>query len=409
MSKTSYEADEGQYPFADPSLPLAVVVARTKWDEPPRMRHQLTRQLMRKFNVIFIELFHERELAPKQGEFRKVSDRLLIFSPGIPFYVSKRLYTNDPITHHAVNRYLQRKICQFVESFRPKLDLLVSFVYDFPEIMADELFDYNIYVCYDEFPRMWRRARQPNKLKFAYQAWLGQHYENQVAARASRVLATHTPLVDKLRSINPRTTLFLHGHEMQGGISNGMGRVAGDTKIRVGFMGYITHRLLLDWLFALLAAQEMELSLIGPIHKFDLTPFLKYKNFRHVPPVTGAALAEVLVTNDVLIMPYNPAIPENHVQTVSNKFFQYLAAGRPVVISDMPYYLEMPAGVLYRARTAKEFVAQVRRAYEEDCEEYIRVRKAIASENTWDRRGDELFELLQKELPGLRGLGVVKG
>jgi hypothetical protein len=387
--------------FADPGLPLAVIVARTKWNEPPRMRHQLTHQLLRRFNVLFVELFHERQLAPREDGFRRESDRLLVFSPGEPFFVPQRLYTNDPLTHHAVNQYLRQKIGLFVEALTPKFCLLVNFVHDFPEIMQNEQFDFRIYVCYDEFPKMWRRARQPNRLKYAYHSWLGQCYENLVAQRADRVLATHTPLADKLRSINPRTALYLHGHEPQGLVCQGMARAEKETKIRVGFMGYITYNLLLDWLVALLTTEEMILTLIGPIRKFDMAPFSLYKNFHHIPALTGASLAEALASNDVLVMPYNPAIPEVHVQTASNKFFQYLAASRPVVISDMPYYLQMPAGVLYRARTVGEFVAQVRQAYREDCDEFVQTRQKIASENTWDKRGDQLFALLEQDNPAL--------
>jgi hypothetical protein len=387
--------------FAHANLPLAVVVARTKWDEAPRMRHQLTRQLMRKFNVIFIELFHERELAPTQDKFQKISDRLLVFSPGVPFFVAKRLYTNDPATHFVVNLYLRRKINRVAGTFISKCNLLVNFAYDFPEIMAERIFDYKIYVCFDEFPKMWRRAKHPNKLKFAYQSRLGQHYEDQVAKRADINLATHELLVDKLKKVNPNILLIMHGHEFQS-IPNNKSTFDPDySKIRVGFMGYITYNLLVDWLVALLEEQDIELSLIGPLHKFDPSHLLKYKNFQHIPTITGVPLIETLETNDVLIMPYNPAIPEVYVQTVSNKFFQYIAVGRPVVISDMPYYIEMPKGVLYRAKTADEFVAKVRDAYKEDCETYVQVRKAIAAQNTWDQRGDQLFEILEKAIPDL--------
>ena len=49
--------DEHYPAFADPNLPLAVVVASTRWYEQPRMRHDVTRQLMRWFNVLFVEFF----------------------------------------------------------------------------------------------------------------------------------------------------------------------------------------------------------------------------------------------------------------------------------------------------------------------------------------------------------------
>jgi glycosyltransferase involved in cell wall biosynthesis len=397
----AFIVDGHEESFSDPSLPLAVVVARTRWAEPPRMRHQLTRQLLRRFNVVFVELFHERGLAPQHDHVRMEMERLMVFSPGLPRPVSAHLYTHFPPTHHAVNVFLQRKISQMVASLRPQTCLLVNFVYDLPELMADRQFDHTLYICYDEFPRMWRQAAPPNRLKYTYQAWLGQRYEDLTARRAGRVLATHTALVRKLQKVNPRTTLFLHGHELPGLKNTGMR--ARDGRIKVGFMGYINYRLLVEWLLALLADPQMDLALIGPLCKFDLAPLEKFANFRHIPAVSGTELEESLLEMDVLILPYDPAPPENQVQTVSNKFFQYLAAGRPVVLSDLPDHLEMPAGVLYRARNAVEFAAQVRRAYEQDCPAYVQVRQAIAAENTWDKRGAALFAMLAEDLPALQG------
>jgi hypothetical protein len=382
--------------FSDPALPLAVVVAQTRWDEPPRMRHQVTRQLMRRFNVLFVEFF---PMTRAQDEMRAIEDRLLVCTLRAGAIQMPRWYGNDPLRHWWVNRQYAKQIERVVGSLPGRPKLLFNFAYDFPEIMGASLYELKLYVCNDEFPRMWRRATRPNAIKYFYQSRLHQHYENQVARQADRCLATHTPLVEKLSGVNDKTTLFLHGHESVVRRNSTSVRGAA-SKIRVAYMGYITYSLMPDWLQAVLTTTDIDLFLIGPVGKFDINRFSGHVNLHHVKPLKGAALQAALADMDVLVMPYNPAIPEVHVLTASNKFFQYVAAGRPIVISDMPHYINMPSGVIYRARTVEEFVAQIRRAHAEDCGEYRELRAQIARENTWDKRGDELFSMIDDDLNG---------
>ena len=394
-----YRGERNECGFEDPTLPLAVVVARTQWDEAPRIRHQLARQLMRWFNVLFVEFFPDEHGAPASNQVRPAHERLLLFRSQTWFQIPSRAYANLPPLHSLGNRACSRQIAEMARRQQASPVILVNFVHDFPEIMSVPLFSYKIYVCFDEWPQMWRRSTRPWGPKFYYHSKLYQHYENQVAKRADRCLASHTPLQEKLSRVNPRTSLFLHGHEFKHTFPAEPRRRSPGT-IKVGFMGYITYNLMLDWLTAVLDAEGMDLVLIGPPHEFDLTPFLKRMNFTHVPPLSGQSLLQKLTEMDVLIMPYDPCIPEVRVQTVSNKFFQYLAAGRPVVISNMPCYIPMPRGVLYRANSALEFVDKIRQARGEDCPEFTELRLRIAQENTWDKRGDMLYSIIQGDTGG---------
>lgn len=384
--------------FADPSLPLTVMVTGTRWDEPPRMRHQVARQLMRWFNVLFVELGQGEPPAVSEMPLRRVNERLVVLTLSTRGRLPIQAYANVPFLHAARNRITCEQLAEVVQRYSHDTCILFNFVYDFSEVMELSLFDYKVYVCFDELPRMWRRATRPFGPKFYYHSRLYQFYENRVARRASRCLASHTPLEEKLRLVNPRTTLFLHGHEFKGEL-----RAAANAKgspIKVAFMGYITYNLMLDWFEAVLAEKDMHLTLIGPVNaaRFQLDQFEKRGNFTNVPSLAGGNLLQKLAEMDVLVMPYNPGIPEVQVQTVSNKFFQYLAAGKPVVISDMPHYIQMPKGVIYRAKSAAEFVEKIRQAHAEDCPEFVEVRLGIARDNTWDKRGDALYSLIQQDM-----------
>ena len=101
-------------------------------------------------------------------------------------------------------------------------------------------------------------------------------------------------------------------------------------------------------------------------------------------------------------MPYDISFRGPITTTAPNKFFQYLAVGKPVVISDMPNFIDMPYGVICRAKTAEGFVKKIRQAYEEDSNELINMRLKIAQENTWNKRGDMLYVIIQKGLNFLK-------
>jgi len=78
--------------FDDPSLPLAVVAAATRWEEPPRMRHDVTRQLMRWLNVLYVELFPDPRHRDRFG-FRRHDPHMIAYTanPRVP-----RFGAHDP-------------------------------------------------------------------------------------------------------------------------------------------------------------------------------------------------------------------------------------------------------------------------------------------------------------------------
>lgn len=392
------EPTENIFGFEDPSLPLSVVVAATRWCEPPRIRHQITRQLCRWANVLFVEyLPTETAVGP---QFETVSGRLMIWRPGRLTRFSQATVARVPFLMPVINRRFALLLSRELQTFPDCVKLLFNFVYNNYAVMKLRQIDDATYVCFDEFPRMWREASRPHGLKYCLRSWLFQRYENRVARAADRCLAVHTPLKEKLVRINSNTHLFLQATELA---------VIGNTalpnfykrerKIRVAYMGYLTYNQLGNWLKRVISEIDLELWLIGPTdHKFDIQGELAGENVRFTGPLYGDELLESLASMDVLTMAYNPSIPEVFVQTASNKFFQYLSAGRPVVISDMPYYLEMPEGVLYRASSADEFLSCIRLAVREDCDRLQELRRKIAAENTWDKRGEQLHGYLKAAL-----------
>jgi len=381
--------------FKDSDLPLVVVVAATRWNEPPRMRHHITQQLIRWFNVLFVEFFPTEEVGTSR--WVQAGDRLLIYRPVISPLPPTRLYVNDPITHAIVNRRYVKNILKAIESLSANQVLLFNFVYHFPQIMMPAVFCYKAYVCFDEFPKMRRRLTKRFLLKAKYQDILFQYYENQVAKGADHCYTPHYPLRDKLSRVNRDVEMLFHAHNPS--LVHDIPKRNETGRIRVAFAGYIHYRLIDSWLTGILDETDIDLYLIGPLNPmYDIEQFSGYPNFHLLPVLEENALGTKLAEMDVLIMPYHPHLPEVEVLTTASKLYQYIASERPIVTSDLPNLIEMPTGVVYKATTQEDFVTKVRRAHAEDSDEFRKLRATIAAENTWDRRGEQLHGILKESL-----------
>jgi len=169
-------------------------------------------------------------------------------------------------------------------------------------------------------------------------------------------------------------------------------------RIRIGYGGHINYRLLDGWLDAVLQQPDMELHMIGKEEKQYMRRWAGRTRMILHTNLSDGEFLDTLRAMDVLIMPYNTEIPEVAIMTTNSKTFQYMAAGRPMVISNMPHYIDLPTGAIYRAVSEQDFVAKIRQAYAEDCAELVRLRLAIARQNTWDHRGDMLRSIIESDL-----------
>jgi hypothetical protein len=310
------------------------------------------------------------------------------------------LYANEPLSHKVVNLYFNKQIRNAVRCLPCDQSLLFNFVYHYPEIMAVDLFAYKAYICYDEFPRMQRRAHQHNPIKAWYQANLFQHYENRVAGRANCCFTPHYPLRDKLKKVNDNVEMLFHAHDSR--LMPPCEAVRKSGTIRVAYAGHINWRLLPDWLVEVSNQRDMSLYMIGPLEgSHPGSDLLKQPTINHLPSLSEERLMQKLAEMDVLVMPYDPAIPEVSILTTNSKIFQYVSTCKPIVISNLPHYIDLPYGVIYKAKDRQDFVTQIRKAFHENNESYVRLRQQIALENTWDQRGDALFDLLKQDLPAL--------
>lgn len=380
--------------FGDPKMPLAVLVTTSPWAEPPRMRHHLCRQLQKRFNVLYVTVGDQR--SPNLWEV--VGKRLICASAPRLGGVSQRAYSYNPLVHRRVNLQCATSVGRCVSRVAAERIVLVNFMWDFPELLDLQCWDSRVYVCCDEFPGMWRCRRIRHRLVFAYRRRLGQAYENAVARKADLCLTPHHAIRDKLARHCHNTRTLYHANDFTAPRLPGPStrNQTSDTVINVAFMGYLHYRLLDSWLRHVVGADGMKLHLIGPVHEgYDLSNLGPRGAWTHHGTVVGEELQQLLEKMDVLVMPYDPRIPEVRILSSASKLFQYIGSLKPVVVSALPDLLDFPEGVIYRANNQGHFVEQIRRAVAEDCEEFRQARMKTAMDNSWDKRGSELMALLE--------------
>src|SRR5262249_48922439 len=122
-------------------------------------------------------------------------------------------------------------------------------------------------------------------------------------------------------------------------------------------------------------------------------------NVHFLPPVSYEGLPHYAAGFDVCVLPWNTDVPFTSYGSAI-KVREYLASGKPVVISPLPEY-ESKSDVLHIGRTRDQFLNLIDDALRETGTELMRARQAAVKDGTWDARAKWVSELIEKKLKGL--------
>jgi glycosyltransferase involved in cell wall biosynthesis len=169
---------------------------------------------------------------------------------------------------------------------------------------------------------------------------------------------------------------------------------------RIGFIGAISGY---KQDFALLRAvaqahREWSIVLIGKIGEGD--PWTDAKALSELPnvyllgPRSYESLPNYLKAFDVAIL---PSLINDYTRGMfPMKFFEYLAAGRPVVSTDLPA-LQAYSRIAYLAKDHNDFIAGIE-SYLTDGRDGLEQRIAVAREQTYEKRTLAMMALIEKAL-----------
>jgi len=219
------------------------------------------------------------------------------------------------------------------------------------------------------------------------------YLERELCRRADLVVATSETLCEARRQFNPRTYWIPNGADVEH-FAQPATPAAELQHVRrpiVGFVGGLSEWVDLE-LIAHLARQRPNCSfvLIGPI-AIDIAALRGLPNVGLLGPRPYTSLPAYLAAMDVALIPFKHNAVTYHADPI--KAYEYLAAGVPVVATDLPA-LRRLGHVVSLADSPDAFAHEIDAALTEGRDARRAARQAEAARHSWTARFSELERLL---------------
>ena len=164
----------------------------------------------------------------------------------------------------------------------------------------------------------------------------------------------------------------------------------------LGYFGAIEPWLIDQELIKYAARVRPELNWIFIGNKSRGLEIESLPNVHFLPPVQYEELPRYAAGFDVCVLPWNTEVPFTSYGSAI-KVREYLASGKPVVISPLPEYESM-SEVLRIARGRDQFLELVDEALSEEGNEKGRARQDAVRNGTWDARAEWVSKLIEQAL-----------
>ncbi len=376
--------------------------ARDFWTDVPRCRHHVLSRLAEFSRVLFVSppTTHLRDAAHKLRHGGLTDRGLTQVSPGLFTFVPPAWlpYSYRP----SLNRMLEGLRVSYIRRLLDRLEMHRPILYVWHPAYIDlvERFDAPlvVYHCYDEYSAF----RGANREQLEAQ-------EARLLRRADLVFTVSPGLRERRVEANPNTFV------VRNGVDANHFATALDPEtvvppdlahIRRPIIGCLS-RIVPEYFDAgllrqvFLARPDWSLVVIGPENTEvvsggdELTALKSQPNVHFIGRRPFESLPAYLKGMDVCVMPYR--VTRNIQLGDSLKMYEYLAAGKPIVSVPLDFAAEVRPFVR-AARDADEWIAAIEEALAHETLEVRAARRAIARENTWDQRVDQISHLIADAL-----------
>ena len=315
------------------------------------------------------------------GSLRKKDDRLSILTPPprLPLRNHISLFSR---LHQYILAWSMKKAARKLGFSRP---VLWSFIHSSNHLIGrfdEQLF---IYHCVDDWSQLLPLARM-GRIKQI------NRDEQEVAKKADLCFCTAKFLRDKITQFNTNTyytpnaaNTDLFSRALEPGTKIPLD-VAALNKPVIGFVGNFEKKVDSELLYRLFAEKKdwefVALGLTGETKTIRRLGSLPNVHFLGMKP--KEALPGYLKKIDVAIIPFY--INELGKSISPLKLFEYFAAGKPVVASDLPEIAQF-SEVLWLAKDKEQFIEGIEEALKKkDDVEYIERLEGLAKQNSWPER-----------------------
>ncbi|CAG4998952.1 hypothetical protein DYBT9275_02116 [Dyadobacter sp. CECT 9275] len=292
------------------------------------------------------------------------------------------------------NEYLIAfKLKRFIRKYGIDKYLYInSFNFHYP-LLADRLkARLQVYHCLDP-------------LVLAFERKHGCRSEDIVIAKSDIVLCSSKQLFSEKQKINPATYFVPNAADLSHSIKvldpllqvNSL--LAGVSKPVIGYFGAIERRIDYNLLTEVIYGNpSLNFVFVGPVaEEFVPAGFTEMKNVTFTGPVPYHQMPAMVKGFDVALIPFKK---DEFSRTIFPlKLFEYLGAGKPVVCTDFnPDLADFTEDTVAYCSDAAEFSEAIHEALASDGTPQRERRIAVASANTWEKRVDEIAEIIFKGL-----------
>ena len=165
---------------------------------------------------------------------------------------------------------------------------------------------------------------------------------------------------------------------------------------RIGYFGAIEPWLIDQELIKKASRERPEWNWIFIGNKSRGLEIENLPNVHFLPPVSYEELPGFAAGFDVCVLPWNTEVAFTSYGSAI-KVREYLASGKPVVISPLPEYESM-SNVLRIGRSHEEFLRLVYEALRETGDDPVRARQESVRQGTWDARAEWVSQLIERAL-----------
>lgn len=233
-----------------------------------------------------------------------------------------------------------------------------------------------------------------------FEAW--RPFYVKAVSSADVVIATSEKLYSMALGLNPNTYLVPNGCDYEY-LSQAASRslpvpddIAHISGPIIGYLGVIASWLDFDLIDRLAAENpHCNIVMVGPL--YNVTDVPRRDNIHYLGFKPYDQLAAYLQVFDVGIIPFKMSSMVESVNPI--KMWEYMAAGLPIVTTDLPEARPYQELVLCSGND-HEFMANIYRALYEDSQELRNRRMLLAQENSWLIRAQHIINIIETHLAG---------
>jgi len=382
-----------------------VMLSTTDWDSPQfGSRQQIARCLARRgHRVLYVEVpraLHSlisdpagtRRAIPRMGRIRSVGDGIEAFTPPpmLPVYY-------HPATNALNQRLLRRYVRGALSRLHWRPDVLWTYWPNTARLIGKMGERVAVYHCIDDFAA----AAYPLTPQRAI-----VQMEAEQCRKVGLIFVRSPGLFTTRSRLNPRTYRLPGGVDTEvfdpDRVGEPLAMVSALPGPRAGFVGTIDDRVDVDLLLQCARGlPEVCFVLLGPVkrHRVAIGPLPNEPNMHFLPECPHHEVAAAIAGLDVCLIPYRV---NTYTQALSPvKLYEYLAMGKPVVATDLPY-LHREAELIRICRNPGEFLRAVRQSLERPlAPAHIRAMRQAAQMHSWKHQVDVIESYLEPLLEPL--------